>query len=218
MNDGVNSVSIPGVVVDEIPHATTGVTAPATAPAAEPSTPGTPPSEPSTETSAAPAAETPAEKKKPTPRGGGMASGGQPVEAPGAPPARPTWPGPLNGDEMYVPEEFDVSDLMEVNRELNRARARLFRVSQALKLAQRTLAEAQSDYDRSMRRELVSISGGTSESRKAMAEIRCEPFENRIIVGKQVVEEWRKRAVDVRDDLKAIENIAHNVRAQIDIR
>lgn len=157
-------------------------------------------------------------KKRPA-RSAGMAAGGQPVAAPGPAPAAPAWPeAPLSDDELYVPQEFDATDLVEVNRELNRARARLFRVSQTLRLVQRTLAEAQAEYDRAMRRELVTISGGTAESRRALAEIRCEPFENRVIVGKQVVEEWRKRAVDCRDDLKALENIAHNVRAQIDIR
>lgn len=157
--------------------------------------------------------------KRPPSRGVSMALAGRPVgEAPVAP-ERPRWPGAANAEEVYVPEEeFDVSDLAEVNRQMNRARARLFRVSQHLKGAQRELAEAQIEYDRAMRRALVSLSGGTEASRKAMAEIQCEPLENRVVVAKQVVEEWKKRSIDVRDDLKAIENISHNVRAQMDIR
>lgn len=158
------------------------------------------------------------EKKKPAPRSGGMAAGGQAVEAPGPPPPTPGWPDLRNHDEMYVPEEFDASDLSEANKEMNKARARLFRVSQMLKTMQRTLAEAQLEYDRAMRRELVTITGGTSESRRAMAEIRCEHFENRVVVGKQVVEEWRKRSMDCRDDIKAIENMSHNIRAQVGVQ
>lgn len=205
-------VHVPGVVVDTIPHA---VADPAEVAAGSPSDPAPSPSAPAAaQEQAAPAAK----KAAPVQRGGGMAVGGRPVEAPGPPPATPTWPAPRSADELYVPEEFDVTDLSAVNRELNQARARLFRVSGALKVAQRTLAEAQADYDRAMRRQLVTISGGTAETRKAIAEINCEHFENRIIVGKQIVEEWKKRAVDCRDDLKAVENIAHNVRAQMDIR
>jgi hypothetical protein len=232
-NGGVESqsVEIPGVLVADTPHGS-DVSAAAPLDAANGGSTTTPPpsveaaatpvtepvTEPVAETVAEPVAE-PVETKKPAARASGMAAGGQPVGTPGPPPGAPVWPQPMSADESYIPnEEFDVSDLGEVNRQLNMARARIFRVSQTLKLAQRTLADAQSDYDRAMRRQLVSISGGTSESRRAMAEINCEHLENRIIVGKQVVEEWRKRSMDTRDDLKAIENIAHNVRAQIDIR
>lgn len=215
MTDGgvvTEPVRIPGVVVDEFVHEPA---VPATAMATT-TPPAAPPSAP------APAAEAvveSAEKKKASPaRGASMASGGQPVEVPGAAPAAPEWPDARTDDEVYVPEEFDATDLAEVNRELNRARARLFRVSAELKRVQRYMAEAQCDYDRQMRRELVAITGGTAETRKAMAEIRCEPLENRIVVGKQIVEEWKKRSTDCRDDLKAVENIAHNARAQMDVR
>lgn len=220
MTDGgvaTEPVRIPGVVVDEFRHDPVGSTMDEPAPPSSP----VPPATPAVEAAGGVPAVDPApakEKKAATVRGAGMASGGQPVEMPGAAPAGPVWPDPRNADEVYVPEEFDATDLAEVNRELNRARARLFRVSQELKRMQRFLAEAQCEYDRQMRRELVSISGGTAETRKAMAEIRCESLENRVIVGKQVVEEWKKRSVDCRDDLKAVENIAHNVRAQMDVR
>lgn len=158
------------------------------------------------------------EKKEPGRRG--MASAGAAVsEIPAAPDA-PVWPTFANiPDAAYVPdEEFDATDLLQVNRELNRARARIFRCSETLKMCQRTFADAQSAYDRAMRRALVSVSGGTAESRRALAEIQCEEFENRVVIGKQVVEEWRRRCNDARDDLKALENISHNVRASLDIR
>lgn len=215
----VSPVQVPGTLVGEVHHAAPASVVPDVAATA------TPPSAPTSV--AAPAAPAPeaveagevkTEKKPPAQRGAGMAAGGAPIDIP-APPQRPGWPGALSPDEDYIPdEEFDATDLMEVNRELNRARARIFRCSQVLKRVQRAQAEAQVDYDRSMRRALVSISGGTSESRRAMAEIKCEEFENRVVIGKQVVEEWKKRCTDARDDLKAVENISHNVRAQLDIR
>jgi hypothetical protein len=234
-SDGVSTVTIPGVVVAEVSHdgaAPNEAVAPVTSETTPPASPGAAVGE-DAQIEAPVAAEAPAaagatvevdevvpatDEKKTNRRGASMASGGAPVNAPTTASKFAGWPNVFTDDEMYVPEEFDVSDLAEVNRELNRARARLFRVSQQLKRMQRALAEAQVSYDREMRRQLVSLTGGTEASRRAMAEIACEQFEDRLIIGKQIVEEWRKRSMDCRDDLKAVENIAHNVRAQIDIR
>lgn len=128
----------------------------------------------------------------------------------------PNWPAPRGDEDVYVPEEeFDISDLSEINRQLMRAKSRLFRVSGHQKGAQRALIDAQLTYRRAFRRSLIMQTGGSAEARKAMAEVMCEDFENAMVVAEQVVEEWKKRAQDCRDDLKAIENLAHNVRAQM---
>lgn len=148
----------------------------------------------------------------------GMAAGGRQATLQ-APAPLPVWGPPRSEDEVYVPdEEFDVTDLAEVNRQLLRAKSRLFRVSQHLKAAQRAEIEAQLTYRRAFRRCMVAITGGSAESRKALAEVQCEDFENDLVVAGQVVEEWKKRSQDCRDDLKAIENLAHNVRAQMAIQ
>lgn len=223
----VQPVQIPGTVVDEVPHPST-VSTPAVPVSPAPASVDTPaapvadkPADPTAAGAGESAGETAGEgEKKETRRGRGMAAGGSTVGDLPAPPPVPVWPDFANHpDAHYVPDEgFDATDLIQVNRELNRARARVFRCSDILKTCQRTLAEAQSNYDRQMRRALVTITGGTAESRKALAEIQCEEFENRVVVGKQVVEEWRRRCSDARDDLKALENISHNVRASLDIR
>lgn len=151
-------------------------------------------------------------------RARGMAVNGKTADLP-APPPRPTWPGAVSADDDYVPDEqFDAHDLSDVNRELNRCRSRLFRISQALKGAQRNLADAELAYNRAYRRALIAVSGGSAETRKAYAEVQCEQFENDLAVARQVVEELKKRSMDARDDLKAVENLSHNVRAQMDIR
>lgn len=150
-------------------------------------------------------------------RGRTMAYQGQPVR-PAAPP-RPLAGWPSGGeDEDFVPDdEIDAADLAVLNRELNRARARVFRVSRRLKEAQRHLVQVETDYGRALRRALVGVSGGSAETRKAQAEIQCEPLEDAVVIARQVVEEWKKRALDSRDDLRAIENLSHNARAQIAI-
>lgn len=148
----------------------------------------------------------------------GLAAGGRQATMK-APAPLPDWPQPRSEDEVYVPdEEFDVSDLSEVNRQMLRAKSRLFRASQYLKDAQRAEIDAQLTYRRAYRRFIVSLTGGSAESRKALAEVYCEEFENAMVVAGQVVEEWKKRAQDCRDDLRAIENLAHNVRAQMAIQ
>lgn len=148
----------------------------------------------------------------------GMASGGARASI-SRPAPLPNWPAPRTDEEQYIPEEeFDITDLSEINRQLMRAKSRLFRVSQHQKAAQRDLIDAQLTYRRAFRRCLVMQTGGSAEARKAMAEVQCEGFENAMVVAEQVVEEWKKRAQDSRDDLKAIENLAHNVRAQMAIQ
>jgi len=148
-----------------------------------------------------------------------MAMAGKPADAAPAMPEDLAWPQVEHPDIEYVPdEEFDAQDLGAVNRELNRCRARVFRVSRELKTAEREFASAKMTYTRQMRRALVSVSGGSAETRKALAELQCEPYEDAVVISEQVVAEWKKRATDARDDLKAVENLSHNVRAQIDIR
>ena len=146
----------------------------------------------------------------------GVAFGGKAVVLRPMPEA-PQWPV-QTVDDAYIPEEFDASDLSILNREMNRCRARLFRVSQGQKNAQRDLRESELLYNRNMRRALVRASGGSAEVRKAVAEMECEEFENDVVVKVQIVEELRKRAQDVRDDLKAVENLSHNARAQMAVQ
>lgn len=154
-----------------------------------------------------------ADKDKSRVRGVAIA-GRQPTVSAVPPPPQFPEVDPLQG---YEPTEFDASDLRLINTELNRCRIRLFRISTAQRRAQRELREAELTYSRNMRRALIQTSGGTAETRRAVAEMECEPFEDRVAVAQQVVEELRKRAQDVRDDLKAVENLSHNARAQMNI-
>lgn len=148
----------------------------------------------------------------------GIAMGGKPFHVPDADPL-PVFPEPT-GDEVYVPADdgVDAWDLSRANQELNRIRARLYRLSQALREAQQRYAAAKLRYERALRRALVQVSGGTAETRKAAAELACEPFENDVVVAQQEVEALKQLAMTARADLEAVLNIAHNLRAQMDLR
>jgi hypothetical protein len=183
---------------------------------AAPPKPPAPRKEAAAPTDAAPPAEGGEEGK--AARSRGLASGGRTADIPPMPPA-PAWDQAAGPNDDYLPAETaDYTDLSQVNLDINRARRRLFQVSAALRIASREAIEAEVTYRRHMRRALVSLSGGSAEGRKAMAEMQCEEYENAMVVTAQVVEELKKRSTDARDDLKAAENIAHNVRAQMDVR
>ena len=145
-----------------------------------------------------------------------MAKDGRPVSTDyPAPSGVLSWPA-ASTMEAYLPEEtFDYTDLNMLNKELLKAMRRLFEVSQALKTEQRLLAEAELTYREHMRRTMVKVSGGSAEIRKALAELDCEQYENAVWLRTQTVEEMKKRSMDCRDHLKGLENLSHNVRAQI---
>ncbi len=147
----------------------------------------------------------------------GMAVQGRPYAVPDEPEA-PSWPPPGAAETWRPDVEIDATDLAVLNRQLNECRARLFHVSAGLREAQRAKVDAEVAYHRRMRRALVNTSGGSADTRRAIAELQREAWENDLLIATQVVEEWKKRAVDVRDDLKTVENICHNARAQMDIR
>ena len=145
-----------------------------------------------------------------------LAVGGKRISDIPDPQQVPTWPSPDTGEEVYVPDDqYDFVDLNAVNTALNQARSRLFRITNHLRDAQRSRVDKEIVYKREMRRALISITGGSAELRKAMAEVQCEGHENDMIVAQQIEEEWKRRVVVARDDLDALQNLSHNIRAQV---
>lgn len=147
----------------------------------------------------------------------GMAAGGARATIP-TPHPLPEWP--TEGPVLPIGEEdisVDALDVFTLNQMMLGARRSLFHASERLKGAQRAHADAEMRYKRAFRRFLVTVSGGSAETRRAMAEIHCEEFENDMVVTGQIVEELKRHAQDCRDNLKAIENISHNLRAQMSV-
>ncbi|MGV8847027.1 hypothetical protein [Tessaracoccus sp.] len=154
-----------------------------------------------------------------TVRARGVSVDGRPVSTDfAAPPAGGlAWPA-VTSMEVFLPDEtFDFTDLNVLNRQLMMAMRRVFEVSQGLKGEQRALAEAELVYRQHLRRSMVKVSGGSAETRKALAELACEGYENEVWLRTQTVEEMKKRSMDCRDHLKGLENLSHNVRAQIQV-
>jgi hypothetical protein len=148
----------------------------------------------------------------------GLASGGTSYQMPdrgdGAPvlhfPAPPT-------DEAFEPEDVDFEDLLSVNRAINQARGRLFRVNRELAIAAEAASAAELAYSSQFNRELVGMSGGSAETRKAAAEVNCEDRYSEMVVARRFEERLKRLSQTVRADLDALQNISHNVRAQLDV-
>lgn len=154
-------------------------------------------------------------KKAATPRKNTMAMNGKSVGA-NLPedPGFPSWPTPSE-DELYVPEEIDFTDLSNLNREINRARSRSFRVKNQLGFARQHETEVAERYRRAYNRALVSVSGSSAEQRKAFAEIGVEGLYSEVLIAQGVVKELTNLSYAVSKDLDVLKTISDNLRKQL---
>lgn len=159
-------------------------------------------------TPSAPAAEAPIT----APRGGVVSSGGRnPIRA--APPL-PEWESPDVQDRGDGADgEVDYTDLAALNRDLNKQRVRMSRIRREMRRAGREAVEAKINYGRAVRRALVQQTGGSAESRKAMAELLCEDLEADSVTRAQVADEFSTLFRNIRDDIENAKVVAYNLRA-----
>lgn len=159
------------------------------------------------------------EEKKPAARRNTMAYQGKPVgsELPQTN-SFPAWPQHKHRDDEFHPdEELDFSDLSDLNREINRARARSYRVKDGLADARREETEAQEEYRKAYNRALVGISGGSAETRKAMAEIATEDLYSNMLIKQTIAKELTNLSYTVSRDLDTLKTISDNLRKQLSI-
>lgn len=156
------------------------------------------------------------EAAKPTARTAAkMASEGKIVNLPEETPV-PSWPRSTAPDDSFMPDEsLDFTDLTDLNREINRARARSFRIKNALADARRLEAEETERYRRAYNRILVGISGGNAEHRKAMAEIQTEELYTKRMIAESTVKELVNLSYAVSRDLDTLKVISDNLRKQL---
>ncbi len=156
-------------------------------------------------------------KKAAAPRKNTMAMNGKSVgsELP-EDPGFPEWPDPTE-DELYIPEEIDFTDLSNLNREINRARSRSFRVKNQLGYARQHETEVTERYRRAFNRALVSVSGSSAEQRKAFAEIGVESLYSEVLIAQGVVKELTSLSYAVSKDLDVLKTISDNLRKQLSL-
>lgn len=155
--------------------------------------------------------DAPAEEVQ-VPRGGPVANGRREPIAPAKP--LPSWEDPSTQDiNDGADGDIDYSDLVAINRDLQRLRARTNRVRREMRRAQREAIEAKLVYQRALRRALVQQTGGSAESRKAAAELMCEDLEADVMMKQQVADEFSTLFRAVRDDVENAKVVAYNLRA-----
>lgn len=177
------------------------------------STPSEPPQDEKTE-------EKPAKKAPAKPRSAGVALAGRPVtlEEFDTPKAFPNWPTATPDDE-YIPyvQESDYTDLSLLNRDINRTRAMSFRVKNAVAEARRVEVEAADRYRKALNRQLIGLSGGTAEQRKAIAEVLTEDLNTQYLVAEAMVKEQVSLSYTVSRDLETLKTLADNLRKQMSL-
>lgn len=164
--------------------------------------------------------EKPAKKAPAKPRSAGVALAGRPVtlEEFDTPKSFPSWPT-SNTDDEYIPyvQESDYTDLSLLNRDINRTRAMSFRVKNAVAEARREEVEAADRYRKALNRQLIGLSGGTAEQRKAIAEVLTEDLNTAYLVAETIVKEQISLSYTISRDLETLKTLADNLRKQMSI-
>lgn len=162
----------------------------------------------------------PAKKAPAKPRSAGVALAGRPVtlEEFDTPKAFPNWPT-ASPDDDYIPyvQESDYTDLSLLNRDINRTRAMSFRVKNAVAEARRVEVEAADRYRKALNRQLIGLSGGTAEQRKAIAEVLTEDLNTQYLVAEAMVKEQVSLSYTVSRDLETLKTLADNLRKQMSL-
>lgn len=130
----------------------------------------------------------------------------------------PAYPDYDLDSQYQVEEEVDYADIMNINRQINRARNMMFRAVRELKRAQRAEAEARFEYKRAYNRVLAGLSGGSEKQRLATADLETEELYGKVIVAERLADEALNFLRAMRAELDSLAGLSHNVRAQMQVQ
>lgn len=116
----------------------------------------------------------------------------------------------------YENEIEDYEALEDVTHSTNAARLALFRVTEEINTAERHVAQYKLAYDRAYRRYYLASGDVKPDSvRRMRAEMKCERFEDKLIVQEQLKSELSRMANSLRLELQALQGIGNNIRQQM---
>ena len=133
-------------------------------------------------------------------------------------------PFPLEAD--YVPQSVlsiqagqvgDYTDVKAINEAIDRVRIAIFRTSEHLRQAEAKETQARIEYERRFNRAYLSTNARTEGIRRAMASMKAESYENRVIVRSQIVKELVRRTRVMANELDALKTLAYNARREMDV-
>jgi hypothetical protein len=117
----------------------------------------------------------------------------------------------------YEPPSVDMTDLKDVNKEINNLRIRIHRIRKELDKANRISLLAKYQYEQEKKRILIGLSGGSDKQREAIAELMCEELLGKSLVSQAVAQELANHSRDTRYELDALKELSNNLRKQIDL-
>lgn len=116
----------------------------------------------------------------------------------------------------YESEIEDYEALEDVTSATNAARLALFRLTEEINQAERLAAQYKLAHDRAYRRYYLASGEVKPDSvRRMRAEMKCERFEDKLIVQEQSKSELSRMANSLRLELQALQGIGNNVRQQM---
>lgn len=130
----------------------------------------------------------------------------------------PEYPVYDPSDDYKVLEDVDYSDVSSLNRDINIARATLFRAVERLKHAKRAESDARFTYNRAYNRVLAGLTGGSEKQRLAIADIQTEELYGKLIVEERLADEAVNFLRAIRSELDSLAGLSHNVRAQMQLQ
>ena len=147
---------------------------------------------------------------------------GRPYTPEDTPPVPLSWPPArkpnynvdlIDAYRDFTSEPLDISDLIDVNKALMRARNALSASHQVLRDTQRGLEQAEARYRHAYAGAILNASGGTEAIRSALADWECEKERNERDVAAQLVEEAKSHSYQVKKDIDVLVALSNNIRA-----
>lgn len=111
----------------------------------------------------------------------------------------------------------DHEDLLRLNHQLDADRLALFKVSSAIRRAEREELQAQARYEREYNRAYLMSEAKPDSARKAMAEIQTEKWKNKWLVARQLTRELVRASQNIGDDLDTLKVLSYNMRKEMDL-
>ena len=120
-------------------------------------------------------------------------------------------------EDIYDPDEMivDHETLESHNLSAMAARKALFKLNEEINRVERKEALAKLKMDREFKRHFVQSTQKTATEKKIRAELASEKWENKYLYYRQYREELQRHANTVREELRALQSEANNLRQQL---
>lgn len=116
---------------------------------------------------------------------------------------------------QYEAEIIHYEDLEELNRVINLARTALYKTTEQINEYERLEQEKRLEYERAHRRAYLASTEKTETAKKTRADLYTEDLENEWIASKQAKNELGRIMNTIREDLRTLQGLSHNMRQQL---